>query len=724
VGPIALPILPAQAEQLIATAERAPYGRGEKTLTDTSVRRTWQIAPDRVRIGGRHWPKTLDAIVARAAEGLGVPGTIEADFYKLLIYDEGGFFVPHRDTEKTKGMFATLILVPPSISEGGELIVRHKDRDVTLDLRCEEPSDIAFAAFYADCVHEVRPVTAGHRVALVYNLVRHGRGAPPAPPHYAAEEAAVTKLLGAWTDALRSPKGGEPQKVVYPLEYAYTPAELSFQALKGADAGVARVLAAAAPRVGCDVHLALITVEEDGSAEYSDWSRSRRGRSRYRDDEDEENDAFEVIEVTDRTVVASTWRRPDGEASPLTEIPVEDDELSPPGALEDLEPDEQHFHEATGNEGASFERTYRRAALVLWPQDRLFAIINQAGIEVTLPFLADLNRRWTEAGGDRESPLWHQAHELSGHMTRTWSTQDWHPTRDEDATTTGQLLDLLCRFGDLARLERFLALIANRGGFDRGDNKSIADGIRLLPPARAASMLERIIKGAAERTLAACGALLAALGTMDRKIVAPAARVLVDALPAASVRGAWDRGPGVESRFVTDLFTALARIDPVLGDEALTRMLAKPKVYDFDEVLVPAVGTLLGEDPRPAAIERLRLACLAHLEARIALPLAPPGDWGRPSKVGCACAHCAALSRFLADPATERWVLRANERDRQHVARTIGSAHCDVDMVTERRGSPYSLVCTKNQASYQRRKRQRGRDLAELKRLNGSIRRN
>lgn len=54
VGPIALPLLPVQAEQLIAVAERAPYGRGEETLVDPAVRRTWQIDAGRVHIGGRH----------------------------------------------------------------------------------------------------------------------------------------------------------------------------------------------------------------------------------------------------------------------------------------------------------------------------------------------------------------------------------------------------------------------------------------------------------------------------------------------------------------------------------------------------------------------------------------------------------------------------------------------------------------------------------------------
>ena len=63
VGAIALPLPPAQAKQLIKAATRAPFGRGADTVIDTKVRRTWQIAADQVRIGGKHWGKTLDGIV-------------------------------------------------------------------------------------------------------------------------------------------------------------------------------------------------------------------------------------------------------------------------------------------------------------------------------------------------------------------------------------------------------------------------------------------------------------------------------------------------------------------------------------------------------------------------------------------------------------------------------------------------------------------------------------
>ena len=161
VGPVALPLLPIQARELIAVAEPAPYGRGEETVIDPAVRRCRQIGPDRVRIRGRHWAQTLETILARVAEGLGVDAPITAEFYKLLLYDEGSFFIGHRDTEKAPGMFATLVVALPSSFAGGELVVRHKGREVRLDLRCDDPAEAAFAAFYADCVHEVLPVTAG-----------------------------------------------------------------------------------------------------------------------------------------------------------------------------------------------------------------------------------------------------------------------------------------------------------------------------------------------------------------------------------------------------------------------------------------------------------------------------------------------------------------------------------------------------------------------------------
>jgi hypothetical protein len=103
--------------------------------------------------------------------------------YKLLIYDTGSFFIEHRDREKADGMFATLVLVLPSIYSGGELLIGHGEREVCVNLAGANPADAAFVAFYADCVHA--PV------------------APTAPRLALAPSSDAVKLIFAYCSAIK-----------------------------------------------------------------------------------------------------------------------------------------------------------------------------------------------------------------------------------------------------------------------------------------------------------------------------------------------------------------------------------------------------------------------------------------------------------------------------------------------------------------------------------------
>ncbi len=113
-----------------------------------------------------------------------------------------------------------------------------------------------------------------------------------------------------------------------------------------------------------------MTLEEFGTAEYSENHGRRRRWPRHDEDEDE----FEVGEIDDWNIALANWCAPDGNRLSWGEIPVSEDELSPPNPFHALEPDELHFQEASGNAGVSFERRYQRAALVVWPIDRGFAV--------------------------------------------------------------------------------------------------------------------------------------------------------------------------------------------------------------------------------------------------------------------------------------------------------------------------------------------------------------
>jgi hypothetical protein len=65
-------------------------------------------------------------------------------------------------------------------------------------------------------------------------------------------------------------------------------------------------------------------------------------------------------------------------------------------------------------------------------------------------------------------------------------------------------------------------------------------------------------------------------------------------------------------------------------------------------------------------------------------------------------------------------MFKAAEVARSHLEKTILNARCDLDVTTDRRGRPYGLVCIKNQASYDRRAKQRSQDLAAVEQFGGS----
>jgi hypothetical protein len=107
------------------------------------------------------------------------------------------------------------------------------------------------------------------------------------------------------------------------------------------------------------------------------------------------------------------------------------------------------------------------------------------------------------------------------------------------------------------------------------------------------------------------------------------------------------------------------------------------------------------------------------LQRRIALPLEAPRDWTRDNPLECTCADCRALGAFLVQPDQQQWRLKAAQDRRSHVEQNVRSAACDLDLTTERRGSPHVLVAAKNQAMYERRAKQRRQDLKHVSALGG-----
>jgi hypothetical protein len=314
-------------------------------------------------------------------------------------------------------------------------------------------------------------------------------------------------------------------------------------------------------------------------------------------------------------------------------------------------------------------------------------------------------------------------------MLATWPQDAW-AIRDGGAPgEAGRMLAALTRLQDIERMQGFLSGIVGRGLFTQSDNAAMVAALAISPPEQAGALLERIVKGAAANSFPRCADLtaraVAAATSGGVTTLRGAVEAMIAALPGDPARDKprdpWMRGPRMDARAVVDLMNAAAPIDARLAEHAADHILDRPKTYGLDSVLVPAMRDLVGSRAaaESAGVQRLRAACLDHLRGRIAEPLAAPADWRRASKLGCACAHCKELSAFLTAPGRETWTLKAAEQLRAHIEGVIRNAGCDLDASTDRRGRPYSLVCTKNQASYDRRVKQRKDDLENLERLGG-----
>ena len=238
-GPVGLPLTAKQAKEIIKHCDQAPYGKGEKTLVDTSVRRVWRMEPGRFSLTNPDWDRFLAEMVAMVQEELGLETQeLRSHLYDLLVYEPGSFFLPHRDGEKLDRMVATLVVALPSTFEGGELVVRHEGHERTIDFQApdDNPFHIHFAAFYADCEHEVRPLRKGYRLCLVYNLTLAKSKKAIVAPREAEHVERITTLLREWSE------DDSADKLAITLDHQYTEKGLTPDMLKGTDRARARIL--------------------------------------------------------------------------------------------------------------------------------------------------------------------------------------------------------------------------------------------------------------------------------------------------------------------------------------------------------------------------------------------------------------------------------------------------------------------------------------------------
>ena len=225
----------------------------------------------------------------------------------------------------------------------------HRSKKTTFDFSGQEGfENFHYAAFYADCQHEIKPVTKGHRLCLVYNLVYAGFcGDCPAPQ---SNDATVSSLVSAMKEWSAHTDSGEcPPMMCYMLEHKYCEASLSFQLLKNTDRAVSNVLMEARKEVDFDLYVGQINLTENWVAESDYWGWEGR----------------EPIELLGDSSEAVHLKSPEGHS--IMCINAEKEYFVPEDFFANIDPDKEEYEEATGNEGATLDKQYNWSAFLIWP---------------------------------------------------------------------------------------------------------------------------------------------------------------------------------------------------------------------------------------------------------------------------------------------------------------------------------------------------------------------
>lgn len=715
ITPIKLPLRPAAVGKLISAAEQAPYGQRTKTLVDKNVRDTLEIDGSHVGLSD-----DLQAVVhAAAAEAAGCLGLdkdrLRVDLYKLLIYPKGGFFKPHRDSEKSRGMVATMIVVLPNPFGGGELIVRHGGKETTV--RFSDASTgraMQYAAFFADCEHEVVRVRSGVRVCLAFNLILKpstpstGSTKTDGDPH-------VTRALRDWA----SHRPSDP--LVLALEHQYTQSGLKPSLLKGADSKLHHMLAQAAADCDYAMHFGQVSRHLCQHADDGNY-----GYDRYRHSSPSvDYGNLNIGEVYEDEIVIDGWKDETGKPVGFPHLMCDVSQLISNIPVEDWIPTSQDYEGYTGNAGNTLDRWYHKSAMILWPRAQWLGIYLNMGIGFAIEQLLVMRQQLSDTPDEELEAACGECQRTAEAIIDRWPSRihDDYGKDDPKAKALQAFAAELIQYDDPRLMERFLMMLHQKDHSLPLSAFIVAAGKRLGVDLVKPMLLEflntnrqpnqyGIVFG--EGLVARDASWLASLfqrkdrgGFENRdlsELLGAALKQFKKNVEIAE-RDRWSRS-GKPAPIWIDLCKAALSIDDTAAMATLFAIpAASPSTFDLRKICVPAAVELhqwsrkQSNQISPAlsawidgVIHQLRTATMAEPQ--------PPTDFARPVVTRCDCQLCTQLSAFLSDPALSTTRIAARQDRRDHLQQEIDSAQLDVATKLDRSGSPHALLMTKTTGSH------------------------
>ncbi len=706
-GEVPLPLTDIVAKALIAHAHKASFGIGSKTVKDTNVRSTWEIDAEKIHFANPVWKKLVTRTTAKVIEGLGMQGRMaKANLYKLLLYQQGDFFLPHRDSEKEDGMFATLILSLPCSYTAGALHIRFAGQEEVIDFSDPENRfQIPYVAFYADCEHEVKEVESGYRLCLVYNLIQKDRKRKITAPENGAYTSELIELLNQLGPSL------DREPLTYVLSHRYTPSNFSMSALKNHDARRVEALKVAAEQAGYFYKLGLISIYQMGDLD-GNWMGNPYVE--YDAALDEENSHMgEIYEEYTEFVFPKEDQLPDIGYIEHSGDHVIGGEVDTFG-----EPHEKEADTYTGNAGMTMEYWYHFGAFFCWPIDKHEEILSHRVLDVQVGWLSYYLKHWQDEG--IPGALW------TRNLLIKLAKQRGEPYCWKQKCSEAILQSLL-KLDDKEFYSKCGVHLVE-DCFQHANPKTVANILEKNGTAHFENWLDNKTKTPLDNTeFLQVLLILKHLRSRKKQELTDLAKIQLAmlgteiqarlSLKTNSYSSGYPNGLK-RQQFRQQIIEVLLTFSIEEESDDLVNNLYQlitgnnSRSYQVKSLL-PAIRST---STRTKLYNRLAKLFISDLEDRVSRQPQAPSDWKREMPMGDG-KKVSLLRDFMNSPKESVYNFKAVQHERSQMENSIRKYGLDLDMQTIRKGSPHTLRLTKNSASYERALKKWKEDVALLEEL-------
>ena len=597
-------------------------------------------------------------------------------------------------------MFGTLVVQLPSNYEGGQMTVFYQQQETEFNLSGIEAScNFYFAAFYGDCEHEIKPVSKGYCLCLVYNLLYSENDECPSPLCNQKQLSTIVSALKAWNEDIENEDC--PNVMAYMLEHQYCPAGPTFKSLKNGDKTTADILIRAVAHVDFDLYVGNVLLQEV-------WTASHDG-SNY-SFEEQRHEFYYGMHL-----------KPYSGKKISSCIELEEHCLFPENIFSEMSADKKYIHKATGDEGASIDLYFQWPALLLWPVKKRTAV--KGGSNMVKLFVEDVTKN--KAAADIAA----LAKDVLREMRASWFNIDAYLQFLRALMSIGnveliiQCLNILpcvvdkypCFLANNSLHEIVLTLI------DDHDLDILRLPLKAVCSCRTVNyfcqFLLKMLDLLGDDHKEFCQSLVAS--AVDFVLGEEDMRPFFSSPKPSPVSNNDYCSPVVmgnrSKELVSQLVTLLNTLE--CGDllsSVVSAFCSKPGLYPVVETLGPAIVDIsqrfkLDSGPLRSLLDY----CVSSLEASTVKVLTP-SEHTCAVKFTCTCEDCEVLKEFMQNP-NEKWKrFTVVRKRREHIVDQLICLPVLVTYTTEYTTKPYTLVLIKIKDTYKEAVQKQRNELAML----------